>query len=263
VPEDLLVDLAGVDVDVVVGPRRWSALAGVDWQVRRGERWAVLGPNGAGKSTLISLAAAVRFPTVGTAAVLGKALGSTDLRELRREVGLVTSTLGQAIEPLLTGADLVRTGPTSTWNVLRGHEEVVALPWLDLVGAGSLADRPWGRASQGERARMLLARALAAQPRLLVLDEPAAGVDLVGRELLLAGLDALAAGGRPEAWVLVTHHVEEIPSTATHALVLAPARVVASGPIEEVLTDEVLTEAYGLPLAVERSGRARWTCRLR
>jgi iron complex transport system ATP-binding protein len=258
-----LVDLQDASVDLVIGARRWTALAPLTWRVEAGERWVVLGPNGAGKSTLMSLAAAVRFPTSGRAVVLGQTLGRSDLRELRRSIGLVTSALGLSIEPTLTGADLVRTGPTATWNVLRGHEHLDARPWLEVVGAAELAERPWGRASQGERARMLLARALAARPRLLVLDEAAAGVDLVGRELLLAGLDALLdSPDGPEAWIHVTHHLEEVPCSTTHAMVLAPGRVLSQGPIGDVLTSAILSAAYGLSLDVRGARGGRWSVQL-
>lgn len=251
----------------------WHADAGtlapvvksLSWTVSHGERWALLGPNGAGKTTLLGVAGAVSFPSSGRAEVLGRTLGKADVADLRLEIGHVDVRDADRFAAGLTVEEVVRTGATSTIGLfperltrsdLGGASELVAAFGLTHVAGRRLRD-----CSQGERARALVARALLGRPRLLLLDEPAAGVDLPGRETLLDALDRLAVD-RPElAVVMTTHHLEELPAGTTHALLLRAGRVVAIGPVAEALTDESLSACFGLPLVVARDG-GRWHVRL-
>jgi iron complex transport system ATP-binding protein len=256
-----LIELAGVDVDVL-GPRgaKVRLLTGADWTVRAGETWAVLGPNGAGKSTLLSVAGAHRFPAQGSATVLGQRLGRTDLRELRRRIGHVDLRVADEVSDRLSGLGVVLTGLAATTVLLPGRyveaDKGRGREVLGLLGVPHAAPQRFGTLSQGERARVLIARALISGPDLLILDEPAAGLDIVGREQLLGALDALRAASPELAIVLVTHHVEEIPASASHALVVAAGRIAASGPVAEIVTGPRLSAAYGVPITVDlRDGR--------
>ena len=241
-----------------------TLLADVDWTVREGERWVLLGPNGAGKTTLLSIAAAVLFPSSGTVELLDERFGAVDLAELRVRVGLSSSALNDRVPAQEKALDVVVTaahGVVGRWREAYDEGDVArATTLLARVGLRAFAGRRFGTLSEGERKRVLLARALMTDPELLLLDEPAAGLDLGAREALLRLLARLSAAPGSPPSVLVTHHVEEIPVGTTHALLLARGRVVAAGPVAEVLTGTVLTRAYGIPLVIEtRDGR--WTAR--
>jgi iron complex transport system ATP-binding protein len=245
---------------------RWHAasatrkplLDGIDWQVGYGERWALLGPNGAGKTTLLTLAGAVEFASEGTVEVLGETMGRTDVPRLRESIGFVDPRIGPRFAPLLTVRQVIRTGATATIGYfeerLSGLDLDRADDLLGVFGLASLGERRFGDCSQGERKRALIARALVARPRLLLLDEPGAGLDLPGREILLASLDRVA-GDRPSlAIVTTTHHLEELPSSTSHALLLRDGHSVSSGPVDETLTDEPMSACFGMPLTVTRTG---------
>jgi iron complex transport system ATP-binding protein len=258
--DDLVIDLAGVDV-VRSGT---YLLRGVHWRVELDERWVVLGPNGAGKTTLLNLAAGRLHPTAGTAHVLGERIGRTDLAELRTRIGLTTAALAERIPASERVCDVVMT---AAWAVVgrwreayEAADEVRAKALLDQFGVAHLADRSYGTLSEGERKRVQIARALMTDPELLLLDEPAAGLDLGGREDLVARLARLAFDPDAPALVLVTHHVEEIPPGFTHAMLLRGGEIVAQGLIGDTVTSENLSETFGLPLVVERSGD-RFTAR--
>jgi len=243
---------------------RLPVLEDVSWQVRAGERWALLGANGAGKTTLLGIAGAVSFPSSGRAEVLGRALGGADVAQLRAEIGHVDARDAARFAPNLTVEEVVRTGATGTIGMfpdrLTQSDLERARDLLAAFGLGRLAGRRLRELSQGERARALIARVLVGRPRLLLLDEPAAGVDLPGREALLEALDRLARDLPGLALVLTTHHLEELPAGTSHALLLRAGRVVASGPVAETLTDESLSKCFGLPLVVTGDGR-RWHAR--
>ncbi|WP_432521857.1 ABC transporter ATP-binding protein [Kineococcus sp. SYSU DK006] len=247
-----VLDLSAVTV------RRGSSvlLDAVDLQVADGERWVVLGPNGAGKSTLLSVAAGRLFPTSGTVGVLGEVLGRVDVFELRPRIGLASTALGAAVPRAERVRDVVVTaayGVTGRWREeYDPDDEARALELLGLLGVAHLAERAFGTLSDGERKRTQIARALMTDPELLLLDEPAGGLDLGGREDLLRRLTALAADPAAPTPVMVTHHVEEIPVGTTHALLLRGGRVVVSGPVEQALTSPALSDAFGLALEVER-----------
>ena len=251
---DAILQLRGATV------RRGEKLliADIDWTVEEDERWVVLGPNGAGKTTLLQLAATTMHPTSGSVAVFGERLGAVDVFELRPRIGLSSASLAQRIP----GGELVTDVVVSAgyavigrWREAYGRLDVRrAKSLLARFGVGELADRTYGTLSEGERKRVQIARAMMTDPELLLLDEPAAGMDLGGREDLLRRLARLAADPEAPAMVLVTHHVEEIPLGMTHALLLGEGKVVAQGLIGDVLTSELLSGAFGLALAVERQG---------
>ena len=258
----MVIEFAGVTV-LRAGKH---ILDDVNWSVGEGERWVVLGPNGAGKTTLLAIAATLMHPTSGVAAILDDLLGLTDVFELRPRIGVASSALAQALPDDELVLDVVRTGAYAmlgTW-----HEEYAeldttrALALLEAWGAAPLATRSFGTLSEGERKRVQLARAQMADPELLLLDEPAAGLDLGGREDLVNRLGYLANDPSSPALVLVTHHVEEIPAGVTHALLLRDGRVVSAGPIAQALSSEQLSLAFGLPLQLfsreAEGGRRYW-----
>ncbi len=226
------------------------------WLVREGEHWAVLGPNGAGKTTLLRIASAQMHPSTGAAALLGGALGRIRIPQLRHRIGVVDLQVSARFFPGLRAVDVVLTGVTGTSALLEEHvtdgRVAAARELLRLVAVEPHADRPFAGLSQGERARVMLARALISDAALLVLDEAGAGLDLPGRELLIASLARVACERPQLASIVATHHVEELPSVTTHALLLRDGVVVAAGPIDETLTGELMSECFGLPLTIER-----------
>jgi iron complex transport system ATP-binding protein len=238
-------------------------LDGVDLVVRPGEHWALLGPNGAGKSTLLGFCGARTHPSSGTVDVLGRRLGRVDLQELRREIGHVDPR--HPVRSPLTVVEVALTGLTGSiepplrWEpsaeeLQRAHE------LIDRVGLAPRADAVWPVLSQGERGRALIARALISQPRLLLLDEPTTGLDVAAREQLLETIAELATGDPGLASVLVTHHLEELPETTSHVLLLSRGRVVASGPAATTLTTDAVSRAFEHPIEVARHG-LRWSAR--
>ncbi|HET9071525.1 MAG TPA: ATP-binding cassette domain-containing protein [Acidimicrobiales bacterium] len=249
-----------VDLDRVSTP----ILQQVAFTVEAGERWAVLGPNGSGKTTLLELASGYLHPTRGTVEVLGERLGRTDVRALRPRVGLVSASVAKMLQPGLTGTEVVMSAAHGAlepwWHRYDDRDRARARALLEAAGFGHTAERPFGVLSEGERQQVLLARTLMAEPDLLLLDEPAAGLDLGGRERLVARLASLAGDPAAPPIVLVTHHVEEIPGGFDHALLLRAGEVVAAGPIAEALRAETLSATFGLRLALDRSD-GRWSCR--
>jgi iron complex transport system ATP-binding protein len=251
------------DTDTVLAFDRVSVIRGgnflvrnLSWQVELDERWVILGPNGAGKTTLLNLATGRLHPSRGTAWVLGERLGRTDVTELRTRIGLSTGQFGERVPPSERVLDVV---VTAAWSVVGRwresydpQDEARARQLLHQLGMGALAEREFGTLSEGERKRTLIARALMNDPELMLLDEPSAGLDLGGREDLIARLTELALDADSPAMVLVTHHVEEIPPGFTHGLLLREGSIVASGLLGEVMTADNLTKAFGLPLIVDR-----------
>ncbi|MFF7333945.1 ABC transporter ATP-binding protein [Streptomyces sp. NPDC090306] len=247
-----------------VSVRRYTTdqviLDGIDWTVRSGEHWALLGANGAGKTTLLRLVGALMHPTTGTVEVLGARLGRVDVRELRALIGLVSSA--QRVPQDATAFAVVLTGHTGTvqplWRMYDDEVRERAAALLAELDIKDLTDRPYGVCSGGQRARILIARALMADPALLLLDEPFNALDLPSREDLIDALARLAAG-RPElATVTVTHHLEELSPAIGHALLLREGRVLASGAAGDVLTESWLTACFGRPIGVSRRD-GRWT----
>ncbi|MGZ6544761.1 MAG: ABC transporter ATP-binding protein [Actinomycetota bacterium] len=237
-------------------------LGPVSFAVHVGESWAILGPNGAGKTTLLDLAGAMRLPTAGTVDVFGERLGTVDVRELRSRIGFVGHHVSDAIPSHFTVLDVVLTGKRSTlvpWlQAFDDPDRRIASDLLERVGCLAMRQRPLSSCSQGERQRVLLARALFGRPELLLLDEPTAGLDLPGRELLLDALSSTADTAPPT--ILVTHHLEEIPRIATHAALLRAGSVVAGGPIRSVLTDANVSACFDMPVSVT-TVHGRWQAR--
>ncbi|WP_018179014.1 ATP-binding cassette domain-containing protein [Jongsikchunia kroppenstedtii] len=249
---DLLIDFR----DVVLRRGGKRLVGPINWQVELDERWVVLGPNGAGKTSLMRMAAAETHPTSGTAHILGEVLGHTDVRELAIRIGVTSSMLADRIPPDELVSDLVISAGYSVLGRWREEYEQVdrsqAVETLESMGAEHLADRVYGTLSEGERKRVLISRALMTDPELLLLDEPAAGLDLGGREELVARLGELAADPDAPATVLITHHVEEIPEGFTHAMLLNDGEVVAQGLIDDVVTADNLSEAFRQSIALDQ-----------
>lgn len=257
-PEPAIVDVR----DVAVRRSGRTILGPLDWRIQAGERWVVIGANGSGKTTLLSVVGLTLWPTTGSVDVLGARYGRVDSREIRRRIGAAGSAVEHGLRDDLTPIDLVMTArhaaTESWWHVFSEADRGRARDLLDRLGIAAVADHPFGTLSAGERRRVSIARALMPDPDLLLLDEPAASLDLGARETLLRDLSVLAREARPSAIVLVTHHVEEIPAGFTHALVLCAGTRVAGGPLDEVLTDDVLGRAFQLPIAVERRDGRTW-----
>ena len=243
-------------------PQGAQILKGIDWCVLPGERWVLIGPNGSGKSTLLSLAGALRHPSRGRVSVLGGTLGRVDMPALRCHIGFVDS--GGTTLDWLTAEEVVLTGIGSTlrplWWTYSSEDSARARELLALLGCADLAGRENSTCSQGELGRIRIARALIAVPQLLLLDEPAVGLDLAAREALIAALDRLSDEKPELTSVLVTHHLEEIPSSSTHAILLRDGQVLALGPIETTLTSANLSECFGLTVECRHDGQ-RWTAR--
>ncbi|NDL55637.1 ABC transporter ATP-binding protein [Phytoactinopolyspora mesophila] len=239
-------------------------LEGINWRVAEDERWVILGPNGAGKTTLLQIAATNMHPSSGYASVLGEVLGAVDVFELRPRIGLTSAALAERIRGSEWVLDVVRTaayGVLGTWREsYEDLDDARALELLYRLGISHLAGRTFGTLSEGERKRTQIARALMSDPELLLLDEPTAGLDLGGRETLVATLGQIATDEASPATVLVTHHVEEIPVGITHAMLLRGGKIVASGPIEDTLTADNLSSCFGVALDVSHQN-GRWNAR--
>ena len=241
-----------------------TLLRDVDWTVNETERWVVVGPNGAGKTTLLQIAGTLLHPTEGSVDVLGERLGHADVFDIRPRIGITSAAVAEKVPPSEKVIDLVLT---ASYAILgRWHEEydstdvTRAVELLDALGCAHLIRRRFATLSEGERKRVQIARALMPDPELLLLDEPAAGLDLGAREDLLARLSRLAEDALAPTTVLVTHHVEEVPAGFTHAMLLRRGKVIAQGKVDEVFTEQHLTKAFGVPLAVERQN-GRWYAR--
>jgi iron complex transport system ATP-binding protein len=258
-PPESLTDLV-VRMDGA-GVRRGAAtlLQRVDWRVELDEKWVVLGPNGAGKTTLLRVAATELYPTCGLVHVLGEQLGRTDVFGLRPRIGFSSASLAGRIPGDEVVSDLVVSAGYAVLGRWRESYEDVdssrAAGLFAALGVAGMAQRRFGTLSEGERKRVLIARALMTDPELLLLDEPAAGLDLGGREDLLSRLAVLAADPDSPATVLVTHHVEEIPQGFTHAMLIRDGSVVAQGLLGAVLTQENLSKTFGVDLVLRRFGQ--------
>jgi iron complex transport system ATP-binding protein len=236
---------------------RTAILRGIDWRIAPGEHWVILGANGSGKTSLLKALTGFLSPTSGEFTVLGQTYGASDWRELRLKIGVVTSAFAASIPPAEVALDTVMSGKFAQldlWARPTRADRTAAQRLLRLVGAARLAEREWLYLSQGERQRVLIARALMARPRLLILDEPCAGLDPVAREHFLRLVGRLARHRGAPALVLVTHHAEEIIPVFTHALLLRAGRVVTAGPCATVLTTANLSMTFGARLRLSRSG---------
>lgn len=241
-------------------------LRGLDWTITRGEHWVILGANGCGKTSLLAALTGYLGPTAGEITVLGSTYGRTDWRGLRKRVGFVSNALTRGIEADEPALHVVASGPEAMlnlWHPPRGVRRTRALALLRAWGAHALAERPWGVLSQGERQRALIARALLGRPPLFLLDEPAAGLDPVAREHLLALVQRETQRRRGASVVLITHHVEEIMPGFTHVLMLRRGGIVAAGPIAATLTQENLATTFEATVGLRRRRDGRWSLSVR
>jgi len=254
---DEVLKLRGVSV------RRETSLLlrNVDWTAHEDERWIIIGPNGAGKTTLLQVASTLLYPTEGTVEVLGERLGEVDVFELRPRIGLTSASLAERVPAAEKVIDLVLTASYAIlgrWKEEYESADVTrAVELLDALGCAHLIRRRFSTLSEGERKRVQIARAMMPDPEMLLLDEPAAGLDLGGREDLLRRLSVLARNPKAPMMVLVTHHVEEVPDGFTHAMLLRRGTVLMAGPIEDVFTAKNLSRCFGVPLEIERHEK-RW-----
>lgn len=243
-----------------------ALLDDITWSVGPGQRWALLGPNGSGKTTLLKVAGSALWPTRGTVEILGERLGRVDIRELRKRIAVVSASVTRTLRPDIPAVEVVLTGRHAAletwWNEYTTDDEHEARGLLSEAGFGStsFAQRPFGLLSEGERQQVLLARALMGRPELILMDEPAAGLDLGAHERLLTRLASLAGTPSVPPLVLVTHHLEEIPPGVTHAGLLRQGTVRAAGRIEEVLTSGAVSDAFGVDVVVDQQD-GRWTAR--
>jgi iron complex transport system ATP-binding protein len=240
-----------------------TILDGVTLAVAATSRWLVVGPNGCGKTSLLRIAALYDHPTAGTVDVLGERLGHTDVRELRRRVGFVSAAIADRLRPTLSAHDVVRTARFAAlepwWHRYTDADDERAHACLAQLGVDRLADHEFGTLSSGERTRVLLARSLMNEPAIVLLDEPATGLDLAGREQLVGALSELAGDPAAPPFVMVSHHVEDIPTNLTHALLMRDGRAIGAGPLGEMLTSEGMSECFGLALRVERRDDGRFS----
>ena len=246
-----ILELSSISVQrgdrIILGP--------LDWQVLEGQRWVVLGPNGAGKTTLLQICSSLIHPTTGSITILGQTLGKVDVFELRTRIGLTSSALVDQLPSDELVMDVVLTAAYAMFGRWQEKydlwDESRAMALLTALGVRELGNRVYGTLSDGEKKRVQIARALMADPELLLLDEPASALDLGGREDLLKRIETFSKDPLAPATVIVTHHIEEIPSGTTHALLLRDGKAVAQGEIESVINDENLSVAYGLPISVQ------------
>lgn len=238
-------------------------LRNVSWRMRKDEHWAVIGANGSGKTTLLQIAGGILFPSAGAATVLGGRFGACDLFQLRRRIGWVSSALLARMPGVETVRDIVVSGLKATFGLIYQYTDAdreLADAAIERVGMGDRGQAPFGVLSQGEQQKTLFARAMMADPELFILDEACAGLDLAARESFLGVVQGVIDGGRAGV-IFVTHHIEEIPPGVTHALILKNGGVHASGPVADILTSAVLSEAFAIPVTVERAN-GRFTARV-
>jgi iron complex transport system ATP-binding protein len=253
-PMSAILELSDISVRrgdrVILGP--------LNWKVLEGERWVILGPNGAGKTTLLQICSSLIHPTTGEINILGEKLGKVDVFELRTRIGLTSSALVEQFPPDELVMDVVLTAAYAMLGRWQEKydlwDESRAMALLTALGVRELGERLFGSLSEGEKKRVQIARALMADPELLLLDEPASSLDLGGREDLLRRIESLSKDPLAPATVIVTHHIEEIPVGTTHALLLREGAVVAQGEVASVITDQNLTQAYGLAITVQTEG---------
>lgn len=235
----------------------------IDFIVQPNERWLILGANGSGKTTMVRIAALHEHPSSGSVTVLGESLGSTDVRTLRRRIGYMSASLASSLRPAISARDVVMTGKYAAlepwWHVYDDSDRVTALECLGRMAVAEVSNRTFGSLSSGEQQRVLLARTFMTDPKIIFLDEPSARLDLGGREFLVQALGEITTDSTAPPLVLVSHHVDEIPTGMTHVAYLSQGRIMTSGPIDECLTSEQLSHCFGLQLHLERRINGRYS----
>ncbi|MBT94633.1 MAG: iron ABC transporter ATP-binding protein [Acidimicrobiaceae bacterium] len=248
--------------DVTLRRENKAILDSINFQVQSGENWVVLGPNGCGKTSLLRIASLFEHPSSGVVSVLGKTLGKTDIRKIRHLVGFTGHGISQLLRPDLETEVVVMTAKYGAlepwWHTYTNEDRAKANAHMKAVGVNHLAKQKFGTLSSGEKQRALLARSLMSDPELLLLDEPASGLDLPGREELINSLSALTSDSHAPPIVMVTHHVEEIPSGFSHILFMKNGSPIASGPISEILNTDNLSKCFGIHLEI-REFNGRWS----
>ncbi|MGH7814517.1 MAG: ABC transporter ATP-binding protein [Candidatus Binataceae bacterium] len=260
-PASPIIEVIGLRIE-----RDAPILRRIDWRVERGQHWAIVGANGSGKTSLIRALTGYLPPTAGEIRVLGETYGRFDWRDLRTRIGIVSSSVNQMMPDNETALNAVASGRSAQigfWGAMGAGERRAALAILRRAEAAALRDRPWAFLSQGERQRVLIGRALMARPRLLILDEPCAGLDPAVREHFVEFLSRLARTRGAPPIVMVTHHVEEIGPVFSHVLVLKAGHVLAQGPRDRVLTSATLTAAFGTPVRLTRDRAGRYSLQVR
>lgn len=238
-----------------------TILRGIDWQVKKGEHWCLVGLNGSGKTSLLQIICGYVWPTKGEVSVLGNLYGTVDLREVRKSIGWVSTALMAQLHEQETAYRVILSGREATiglYSIPSDEDRKKAAELLDTFGCESLKNRPFGALSQGEKQKVLIARALMASPRLLILDEPCTGLDLLSREQLLAMIEQIAAQPDGPTLLYVTHHIEEILPCFTHTLLLKSGAVEEAGQTEKVLSADTLTRFFGVPVHIQRSKGRSW-----
>jgi iron complex transport system ATP-binding protein len=240
-----------------------AILDSVTWTVEQDQRWLVLGANGSGKTTLLRIASLYLHPSSGEVRVLGETLGQTDVRLLRRRIGIASAAMAAELRPELSATDIVMTAKYAAlepwWHQYTDDDRAKARECLARFQVDQFAERPIGTLSSGEQQRVLLARSIMTDPGIVLLDEPSARLDLGGREQLVQALGGMALDPSAPPLALITHHVDEVPPGITHALLLREGKVLASGPIEETVTAASISECFGMSLALERRPNGRFS----
>lgn len=244
--------------DVIVRRANRTILGPITWSVEDGQRWVILGPNGDGKTTLLQLLAALIHPTSGKVSILGNRLGAVDVFELRPRIGFTSSAMMEILPSEERVIDIVLTSAYAIAGRWQEEydlwDESRAKALLTTFGVRDLAERTFGTLSEGEKKRVQISRALMADPEVLLLDEPAAGLDLGGREDILHRITQYTSDEQSPVTIIVTHHIEEIPAGTTHALLLKDGIVAHAGPISQVLTEENITEVFGVSVQLQFNG---------
>ncbi|MDN4493419.1 ABC transporter ATP-binding protein [Ureibacillus aquaedulcis] len=253
----LLINLC----EVTVTKNKKNILSNINWQVKKGEHWSILGLNGSGKTTLLNVINGYIHPTIGQAEILGESLGKTYIPDLRKQIGLISTSIQQQIQNFESVLSIVLSGKFASiglWEAVEKEDVEAAQNYMKILNCTHLQEREYGTLSQGERQRVLIARALMANPKILILDEPCNGLDIITREELLKIIDDLSKTRDCPTLIYVTHHVEEILPCFTHSLLLRNGEVFKKGGSSELLTEENLSNFYGRAVSVQREQNRTW-----
>ena len=236
-------------------------LKDINWEVHQNQHWAIFGLNGSGKTTLLNIINGYLFPSKGNVTVLGKKFGHYDLRELRKSIGWVSSSLQEKLYTNDTSEKIVLSGKFASiglYNQPTPQDIAKAHALLDQLDCTQLIHRPYKTLSQGEKQKILIARALMSSPKLLILDEPCTGLDVFAREQLLKTIEQLASSESAPTILYVTHRIEEILPVFSHTLLLRRGEIYASGKTDDVLNKSNLSGFFATPIQLEKKNHRRW-----